>query len=330
MKLKTTLIIAILAFISTTMFSQNEKETDAFKPSGKPFAKIFTNFHTDFSDGKTFSQFQLTRAYLGYQYKFSKHFSAKANLDFGNPGTGKLEMVAFVKNAYVSYHNKGLKVQFGLIGTTMFKLQETIWGNRYMYKSFQDQYSFGSSADLGVSVTYQFNKFIAADVSVLNGEGYKKLENDSVFKYAAGITITPIKNLYFRAYYDYMNKDFAQQSISFFAGYQNKSWSAGAEYIKQMNHKFADGEDYDGYSFYVSYNVKKYRIYGRYDYATSVTLPNETDPWNISNDGQVLIAGVQYTPVKGIKISPNYQLSLPAKSGVPSTSGAYLSLEINY
>ncbi len=330
MKQKTTLLIVILALISTTMFGQNEKENDAFKPSGKPFAKIFTNFHTDFTDGTSFSQFQLTRAYLGYQYEFSKHFSAKANLDFGNPGTGKLEMVAFVKNAYVSYHNKGLKVQFGLIGTTQFKLQESIWGNRYMYKSFQDEYGFGSSADLGVSVAYKFNKFIAADVSVLNGEGHKKLENDSVFKYSAGITITPIKNLYFRAYYDYMKKDFAEQSYSFFAGYQNNSLSVGAEYNKQLNHNLGDGKDYEGYSFYASYNMKKYRIYGRYDHITSATLTGETDPWNISKDGQVLIAGVQYTPIKGIKISPNYQLSIPAESGTPSTSGVYLSLEIKY
>ena len=327
---KTTLLLVILALFSTTVFGQDEKETDSFKPSGKPMAKIFTNFHTDFTDGTTFSQFQLTRAYLGYQYNFSKHFSAKANLDFGNPGTGKLEMIAFIKNAYVSYNNKGLTVQFGLIGTTMFKLQEKIWGNRYMYKSFQDEYGFGSSADLGVSVAYEFNKFIAADVSVLNGEGYKKLENDSVFKYTAGITITPVKNLYFRAYYDYMDKDFAEQSMSFFAGYDNKTWSAGAEYNQQANHHMKDGEDFSGYSFYASYNVKKYRFYGRYDFIESETLPAETEPWNISKDGQVIIVGIQYTPIKGIKISPNYQLSIPSKSGTPSTSGAYLNLEIKY
>ncbi len=199
-----------------------------------------------------------------------------------------------------------------------------------MYKSFQDQYGFGSSADLGVSVEYEFNKFISADISVLNGEGYKKVENDSVFKYTAGITITPVKNLYFRAYYDHMDKKFAEQTMSFFAGYENKTWSAGAEYNRQANHLMKDGEDYSGYSFYAAYNLKKYRFYGRYDYLESKTLPSETEPWNIKKDGQVIIAGIQYTPIKGIKISPNYQLSIPRKSGVPSTSGVYLSLEINY
>lgn len=41
-------------------------------------------------------------------------------------------------------------------------------------KSFQDEYKFGSSADLGVSVAYKFNKVVSADVIVANGEGYKK------------------------------------------------------------------------------------------------------------------------------------------------------------
>lgn len=43
-----------------------------------------------------------------------------------------------------------------------------------MMKSFQDEYKFGSSADLGVSVAYKFNKVVSADVIVANGEGYKK------------------------------------------------------------------------------------------------------------------------------------------------------------
>lgn len=55
---KATFLLVILGLFSTTLLSQNEKETDSFKPSGKPMAKIFTNFHTDFTDGEAFSQFQ--------------------------------------------------------------------------------------------------------------------------------------------------------------------------------------------------------------------------------------------------------------------------------
>ena len=323
------IFIAITLSVSS-MLGQTEQTPDNLKPSGKPFAKIFTNFHTNFSDNKTLSQFELTRVYLGYKYSFSKQWSAKANLDVGNPESGKLQMTAYIKNAFVQYENEGLTAQFGLIGTSSFKLQECIWGNRYMFKSFQDQYGMGPSADLGMSVAYHFCNFFSADVSILNGEGYKKIETDSTFKYTAGATFTPIKNFYFRVYYDYMKKDTAQQTLSFFAGYDGPKWTGGVEYNNQFNHGMSIGKNYSGYSLYTAYSFEKLKVYGRYDYLASVTLSGETDPWNLSKDGQQLIAGVEYTPIKGIKISPNYQLWMPKKSGSLSLSGAFLSLEISY
>lgn len=322
-------LVSALLMISST-YGQEEPSADTFKPSGKPFVKIFTNFHTDIVDGNTFSQFELTRAYLGYSYNFSKNFSAKANLDFGDTGSQSYFLIGFLKNAYVKYETKGLSIQFGLIGTTMFGLQENFWGGRYLYKSFQDAYRMGPSADLGISAAYQFNKYISADLAVFNGEGYKRLENDSTLKYAAGVTVRPVDGLTVRAYYDYMNKDAAQQSFSFFTGYQAKKWSLGGEYNHQLNQGMNEGRDYGGISVYGDYSFKKIRVFGRFDQLNSVKIGDATDPWNLSRDGQLVIAGLEYSPIKGIKISPNYQLYMPRESGAPSVNGAYLSLEIKY
>ena len=166
-------MITLLLFAD--LFGQNVQTKDTFKPSGKPFVKIYTDFQRNFSNGKGRSLFAVTRAYLGYKYAFSKHFSTKVNLDVGNPGFGKLQMTAYLKNAYVQYNKNGLTARLGLIDTYIFHLQENIWGKRYLFKSFQDRYGFGPSADLGVSIAYQLNSFVSVDISILNGEGYKKI-----------------------------------------------------------------------------------------------------------------------------------------------------------
>ncbi len=321
----------IFLLLIVEVFGQSSQTRDTFKPSGKPFVKIYTNYHSNFADGTTRNLFEVTRAYMGYKYSFTKYFSAKANLDIGNPGFGKLQMTAYLKNAFVQYKRNGLTARFGLIGTYIFNFQESQWGNRYLFKSFQDQNGFGPSADLGVSLAYQIKSYISVDFAVLNGEGYKRVEVDSTLKYTLGVTFKPVKALAFRIYYDYMNKQAAQQTLSFLLAYTGARLKGGAEYNKQYNHSMSSGKDYSGYSFYGTYYFsKKINIFGRYDYISSVTMANQVTPWNFSKDGQEFIAGVEISPVKGVEISPNYQLWKPRDAAKSSVSGAYLSLEIKF
>ena len=42
-----------------------------------------------------------------------------------------------------------------MIGGKQFNDQEMIWGYRYLYKTLQDEYKFGSSADLGVNAEFK-------------------------------------------------------------------------------------------------------------------------------------------------------------------------------
>ena len=89
MKKLTTLLVALL--IVSGVYAQ---ETNKFKPSGKPFVKVFTNFHSTFEDGQSHQAFEIQRAYLGYGFKMNENFSGKVTLDVGNPGLGKLKMTA--------------------------------------------------------------------------------------------------------------------------------------------------------------------------------------------------------------------------------------------
>lgn len=323
MKRKVLLTFAMLGMALIGM-SQTSEE---FTPSGKPFVKIFSNVHSTITDGETATAFELSRLYLGYEYFFSPNFSAKANFDVGDPGSdnNKLHMTAYVKNAYVAYKNGGLTVNFGLIGTTAFGTQEKFWGNRYVEKSFQDKFGFNASADLGASVAYKFCKEFSADVILVNGEGYKNLQSDSAMRVGFGATINPVKKVTARAYYDFINKDVTESTLGLFAGYQADNFSIGAEYNKKYNSKFVDGQDQDGVSAYAAYKTsKKVKLFARFDQL------NSNNDWNMSKDGQLYIAGLEYAPVKGVKVAPNFSGWSPADSSKPFQSTLFLNCEIKF
>ena len=326
-------IIGIIAFLvlSVTAFSQEATGDNDFQPSGKPLLKIFTNVHDVFTEDGSAPAFEVTRAYFGYGYDFSPAFSTKITLDVGDPGDGKLHETMYLKNALLQYSKNNLTVNFGLVGTHQFGVQEKFWAHRYLYKSFQDAYGFGASADLGVTASYDISDAVSVDASVLNGEGYKNLQNDSVFKTAIGLTVKPAEGLTLRGYFDYLPGDAAQTSLATFAGYANKEFSLGVEYNLQNNHNRVDNHELSGISAYGSYNLgKKTSVFARYDNLTSNKVSGVPAAWNIADDGQVYIAGIEFNPVKGVKISPNFQGWSPALEGAPFVSSIYLNLELKF
>jgi len=164
---KLTLFFLLMVVSSILVIAQDS--SSEFKPSGKAFIKVFTNYHSTFSAESVHNEFEIQRAYFGYGFKFSENFSGKVTLDVGSPGVGKLDLTAYLKNAYFQYKKDQLSVKFGMIGLSQFGMQEKQWGGRYLYKSFQDQHKFGSSADLGIHAAYKLHKMFSIDASILNG-----------------------------------------------------------------------------------------------------------------------------------------------------------------
>jgi len=322
---KALILIIFLTLLNILSFGQVNK--DEFKPTGKPFVKIFTNFHSMYQDNTNYNAFEVQRAYFGYGFKLSENISGKLNLDIANPASGKLDMTAFLKNAYFQYKKNNFTVSFGLITLQQFKFSEKQWGGRYIYKSFQDQSKMGYSADLAFYTSYKFNDIATADISISNGEGYKSIESDSIFKYSAGLTLKPAKGLTFRAYYDYMGKNDVQQSLSLFLGYNIKNFKFGTEYAKQLNHKMVADNTFAGFSVFGSYSVDKMRFFGRYDNLNSEIIGEATEAWNFGKDGEAFIVGIEFNVTKGLKIAPNYQGWKPA-DGSPIMNIAYISCEI--
>jgi len=330
MMFRVRMLFVAIFLLTWNAFAQETQETqEEFRPYGDPIIKIFTNYHSTFSDGESSTVFEIQRAYLGYQANLSEKISGKLILDVGDPHFGDLQMTAYLKNAFVQNQDGKLVAKIGMIGLYQYKIQERQWGGRYLYKSFMDEHKFGPSADLGAFVGYQFHDKVSADITIANGDGYKSIESDTTLKYSVGATLTPIRGLVFRTSYDYMGQEAVQQTLAFYLGYSAEKVDLGAEYNYQWNHKMVQNHRLQGLSFYGSYHSKLARYFARYDKLSSPVLSGDADPWNYGNDGQLFIAGVEFHPVKGVIITPNYQGWIPSDGGAVSHS-AYLSLEIKF
>ncbi len=331
MQKKHYLFVLVLLFGTSTFNLKAQSDNDSFTPFGKPLVLVFTNVNTSFSKNGNSKAFDLTRAYLGYEYFFSENISSRINIDVGDPGVGKLQMTAFIKNAYLQYKKDGFSARIGMIGTDQFNIQEKQWGYRYIRKSFQDEFNFGSSADLGMGIDYSPADFISVDISVLNGEGYKRLQSDSTFKTTAGLTIKPFTGLVLRGYIDRMKNNYAQTSYALYTGYSTKKFRAGIEYNIQKNNGMTNNHDFSGVSVYTSLNLAHaFSIFTRYDYLWSETLVPEPNPWNYGKDGQIIMGGFDYLPAKGVKIAPTYLGWSPRDKTRPFTSTLALYFEIKF
>jgi len=317
----------ILVFFSTNLFSQEQEKK--FAPEGNLYGVLFTNFHSDFNNGST--AFELQRAYLGYKHQLDNNFSANIKFDVAS-NTDDAKRFVFVKNALLNYTNKKVSVNFGIIDVYMFKTHEKFFSKRYIYKSFLDKNKFGNSADLGASFLYSFNNKLKIDLALFNGEGYSKLQLDKTYQAAAGLSFSPIHNLHTRFYFDYAKKDFAQVTFSAFIGYKQKGkFSIGAEYNYQANNKFVENHNYFGYSIYGTFNfVEKWEFFARYDDLGSNTISGDPYSWNIAKDGNTIISGIQFSPIKNIKLALNYQGFISDDETSNDISAIYFNIEYKF
>lgn len=308
--------LLFLSILISSISSFSQSSDTEFKPNGKAHFKVFWNYHADLSENATKTNaFELKRSYFGYKYNFSKTISTKITFDVGS-NSGGSDYTAFLKAAQLDWEvTTGVKLSMGLIGLKQFNDQEIFWGYRYIFKSFQDQHGFGSSADLGINAEFKLSKSLKANLIIFNGEGYKQIQDsDGNQKIGGSLIFTPIEGLTTKIYLDNQptTDSDAITTLSLFAGYKASNWRLGVEYNQLKNGKKYStpsvDHDLDGLSFYTTYVInKKVEIFGRYDQLGSNTLPGESVDWNTAKDGSQIIAGVQYAPVKGLKFSLNYQ-----------------------
>lgn len=321
--MKTKVIKAV--FLVCIGISAQAQDVKTEEPKGKAIVQVFGNFHTGFGAENNDRGFELDRSYFGYEYNFGNGLSAKAVMDIGKSSdVSDYQRIGYIKNAIVSWKTGRLTLNGGLISTTQFNFQEKFWGYRYIMKSFQDEYKFGNSADLGISVAYKFADWVSADAIIVNGEGYKKIQKNDGLNYGLGVTLTPVKGFQIRLYGG-LNEGGEEgkknvSNFAAFAGYKNEKFTIGAEYNRMWNTSNVDGADLNGYSIFASGKLSKVTdIYARFD-----DLYSKND-WNLSKDESAAILGAQFKLGKYVKIAPNFRMSMPKADGVKNGYSAYVN-----
>jgi hypothetical protein len=322
----------LLSCFSWAVFLSAQEESPE-PPPGTVSAKIYTHFNYSLEPGNHSTTFEVKRAYFGYKRVLDEHFSAEVKLDIGSIDDDSefalIRRYTYFKNAYLSYSKGNVKTWFGLMEMLQFKVQEKFWGYRYLYKSYMDEYRFGSSADLGAGIQYSPSSRITADLVFSNGEGYKDLQFDRIYRLGAGLTVNLADGLTFRGYYTIHTSEMHQMIFSGFLGYRRDRFRIGGEYNHQLNYKFNEGHSRYGYSVYSTFTLSdKWEVFGRYDQLYSNILPEEEVPWNLSQDGSAIIAGIQFTPIQYVHLALNYQDWVEYARNGNSEPYLYMNIEI--
>lgn len=340
-KIKLKFIGFVLFFVCTNLSAQTD--TTTFKSSGQIITRIFADYSAGLNNYSNNSGFDITRALLGYNYCITPTLQARVVIDgaAGHSTNNKLEV--YLRNAYLNWCDKGFDVYVGEIGMLKFATQEKFWGHRYVMKSFQDENKMSASVDVGLTAKYAFTSNLSADLTIVNGEGYKEVKKDNSNRYGLGLTYQPINSITLRAVGDLYNEsadmrdslpegvltvDYANEySLSLFGGYKDKIVTAGVEYAHVFNKGFIQDKEVYGFSVYSTVKIApKWQVYARYDNLDSSSPSNFGTEWN-DRDGQAMIAGVQFQPLKQLKISPNFRSFNPDRD--KSEQYIFINLEFN-
>lgn len=328
------LVIIIMSFIPGLLLAMSpEADTTVFVPSGKPILRVFADFTTPIGESSSKTSFEVRRAYLGYDYALDKNWSMKIVLDIGSPNDDSpyslLKRYAYFKNAALTYHKGNIVINAGIIDLYNVDLPESLWGYRYVYKSFMDEYKFTPRADIGVNALWKIKPYLSVDAMVMNGEGYDQLQNDNTYKTSFGLTVRPLKWLVSRAYTEYSHKKTNETLVSLLLGIDlNKKYAAGFEYNYRFQEKFVEDHDRFGYSVYGRFAIgKKFGVFARYDWVSSGKTGNLDRPWNLAKDGSAMLFGAEYAPISKVRLSLNYQDWYPAAANVDNRRSIFLNLE---
>jgi len=93
----------------------------------------------------------------------------------------------------------------------------------------------------------------------------------------------------------------------------------------------AADHDLTGFAIYGTYVInKKYEIFTEYMNFQSNHVNGSEQTWNYGKDSSVVLGGIQYAPLKGVKMALNYRTFLFDDSSKPNGNLIYLNMEFKF
>ncbi len=197
-----------MLFLALTVSLAHAEDAPPKFPVVKPGGVIFARYQYDLTDGADGANaFAVDRVYLRTDVKMSERFAARITLDAdrmkplelgdGTSATFDTKYRVFVKHAYLAVKDLGpLELRAGMIDTPFTPYYDNFTGNRYIVKSFADNAGLLDTADLGVALLGDHGDgLVDWNLSLLNGEGYGKVEVDAGKSVQARVTVDPLATM---------------------------------------------------------------------------------------------------------------------------------------
>ena len=289
------------------------------------------------SEASEFNAFSFDRIYLTYERGLSANLKIKLTTDVAAPTQGE-GWHAYQKYAYLEYGTAVGQFLIGLQGMNVFNVAEKTWGYRFLAKATMDGRKFASSADMGLGFANTYGENLHLHLTLTNGPGYKKVENDWYKKMAVQVVYGPkdlSKNAGFSAGlvgsfepYTYQGADTltkAKTVIALFGGLATPALRIGGEFDFLTD----SGTDITKriVAVYADYRVAnfprgKVKVFGRIEIY---------DPDRVkADDGETdIIVGLNISPAKAFNIAPNLRFRLPEGS-TGSITAYQLNFEFKY
>lgn len=304
--------------------------------------------------------FDLKRFYLTFNQQFNKMFSARFRTDvekFGGASGHPNAYSVYVKNAWVkAKFNNAFALEVGLADMPWIPYVEGLYGYRYVEHTLADRTHYATSADLGVQALGKLaNGKIDYQLAVVNGSGYHNLHRSKTVDFSGRVGFHPTNHITFaiggkvgkRGQGSYgTTGTFNQRTASRLDGvlaYVSNSVRVGASgfwannyqtdeingyYTNSLGTKIAAPSDKAyGVSAWASYVLPmaehQWSVFARYDY---VRPHNSTDP---GMKDQYANAGVQYQPIKPLKLALVYKYDRFSQGSVDATQAGYSGANFN-
>lgn len=329
MRTKLFTFFAVL-FAAVMVFNASAQDKEAYpkvKVHGLAFGDLFYNASAFNAANKDLSGVRINRVYFTTDFTLSKDFSSRFRLETDQIGSGggKNEIGVMVKDAWLKWGNvfSGSDLIVGISPTPAFDASEGAWGHRYLEKTIMDFNHIVGSRDMGIDLKGRFDQSgtVKYWVKIGNNSGNKP-EANKYKRFYGMLAFHPATNFLITVYGDYASAPDKVDTFSgtsksnssvvgaLFLNYKEKGvFSLGLEgFIKSQQNNIvsataaAKNQNGHGISVWAYANVSdNVQLVGRYD---NVDLNTDA-----SNDGTgLIIAGVQFNPIKSVSITPNVEI----------------------
>jgi hypothetical protein len=324
---------------------------------------LVTNDDGDVVDQGGYNQFSLDRSYMTLRSKLSEYTSVNITGDLrSTSGYSGYDLI--LKYGYASVimpFHKPLSLTLGLQRTRYPDFVDNmIWGRRYLERNVGDRVGFLTTSDLGATFDHQIGamgNMGSVGLSIWNGTSYSNLtENNKNKDFNLYAALKPLVN----------NADFMNSAIGaqFYTGTRNvvidTSMVAG-DYKRQIVSLGAKVNYRDYFDFGFDYwmntlgqgpapaeDLKQnaVMIFGALYFKNMVSETSlfrtlnllvrydmydpDTDSGPVEDNQNLMIVGIECSPVKGINASLNYRTMGFESSAMDSQNYLYFNTEFKF